>query len=133
MLARILVVEDDRFIREIVATTLSAEGYAVDVTEDGAKAWDYLAQHKPELVVLDLALPYMDGITLCRKLRATPGGATVPVLVVSASSGRAVIQAALEAGADDFLDKPFDLADLAGRVQRLIGVPKPIARAAAEA
>ena len=120
MLERILVVEDDRFIREVVTTALTVEGYVVDVAEDGDQAWRYLSSQKPELIVLDLALPRMDGLTICRNLRAREDSAHTPVLVVSAMTGRSVVQAALDAGANDFLDKPFDLGDLLERVEALI-------------
>ncbi len=121
---RILVVEDDRFIREIVATALTVEGYSVDVAEDGEQAWRYLSSQQPELVVLDIALPVIDGLTICRKLRARDDSGRTPVLVVSALTNRSIVRAALEAGADDFLDKPFDLSDLVGKVQALLGTAR---------
>jgi two-component system response regulator RpaA len=126
MSARVLVVEDDRFIREVVATALGVEGYSVDVAEDGEQAWNYLSRHSPQLVVLDLALPSMDGLTVCRKLRAREALTHTPVLVVSALTGRSTVRAALEAGADAFLDKPFDLADLIAKVQALIAAGQAV-------
>ncbi len=116
---RILVVEDDRLIREVIATTLAGEGYNVDVAVDGAQAWDYLAERQPHLVVLDLALPRLDGLALCRRLRSQPATAKLPVLVVSAMTGSATVQSAFDAGADAFLDKPFDLAEFLEQVRAL--------------
>ncbi len=118
---RVLVVEDDRLIREVIATTLADEGYSVDVVEDGAQAWAYLAERRPHLVVLDLALPRLDGLTLCRRLRSQPATAGLPVLVVSAMTGSATVQSAFDAGADAFLDKPFDLSELLDQVRTLAG------------
>ena len=123
-MARILVVEDDLPIQEIIVSALGYEGYSVDVVEDGAQAWDYLLSHDPDLVVLDLALPRMDGITLCRKLRANPPTRLLPVLVVSASGGESVVRSALDAGASAFLDKPFDLGDLVEQVLNLVRPPR---------
>jgi two-component system, OmpR family, response regulator MprA len=133
MHARILVVEDDRFIREVVAIALRAEGYEVDLAEDGDRGWRYLAERSPSLVILDLALPYVDGLTICRRLRATPRQTHIPVLVVSAVPNDGAARVALDAGADAFLHKPFDLAELVELVRRLIGPPEDSADASARA
>lgn len=124
MTARILVVEDDRFIREVVAIALRADGFAVDVVEDGDRACHYLAERSPALVVLDLALPFIDGFAICRRMRAVPRLARVPVLATSAAPGERTAAAALEAGADAFLHKPFDLGDLIDCVRRLLTVER---------
>jgi two-component system, OmpR family, response regulator MprA len=122
MPARVLVVEDDRFIREVVAIALRADGYEVDVAFDGDLACRYLAVHQPAAIILDLALPYVDGLTICRRLRAAPGTASLPVLATSAAPGDDAARAALAAGANGFLHKPFDLGELIERVGLLIPV-----------
>lgn len=118
--SKILVVEDDCFIREVIETTLTDEGYSVDTAADGMLAWEYLTRSRPDLVVLDLALPRMDGLTICKKMRADQRLRTVPVLIASAMTSRSVIRAAIDAGANGFLDKPFDLCDFVDNVQRLL-------------
>jgi two-component system response regulator MprA len=120
MPARILVVEDDYLIREVLNTALSDEGYTVDVAEDGMSAVDYLAERRPDLVVLDLALPRVDGLRVCEIVREQPSTSDVPVLVVSAMASASVVQAAYRAGANAYLDKPFDLSDFLSNVQSLL-------------
>lgn len=119
MPARVLVVEDDRFIREVVAIALRADGYVVDAVEDGDMACRYLAEKCPSAVVLDLALPYVDGLTICRQLRATPCSAMLPILITSAAPGDDVARTALAAGANAFLHKPFDLGELIDCLHRI--------------
>jgi two-component system response regulator RpaA len=120
MSARILVVEDDTLIREVISTALGDEGYAVDVAEDGAVAVDYLATKTPDLVVLDLALPAMDGFQVCQAIRRQESTAEIPVLVVSAMASTNIVKAAYRAGADAYIDKPFDLTDFLRNVQSLL-------------
>jgi DNA-binding response OmpR family regulator len=120
MHARILVVEDDCFIREVIRTALLEEGYLVDVAEDGAIAVDYLASRTPDLVVLDLALPRVGGLRVCEILRGQTSTANVPVLVVSATAGASAARAAYQVGANVYLDKPFDLAEFLGNVGDLL-------------
>lgn len=117
---RVLVVEDDRFIREVIALVLRAETFDVDVAEDGEIALRYLSERVPSLVILDLALPCVDGLTILRKLRANPLTSRVPVLVASAVPNESVATVALEAGANVFLHKPFDVSDLVRIAHRLV-------------
>lgn len=136
MLARILVVEDDPFIREVIATALGEEGFPVDVVEDGARAWRYLASHRPSMAIVDIALPGMDGLTLCRELRARETDDHLPVIMVSAMTSPSVVKAARDAGADLFLDKPFDLGDLLSYVHELLtpeGLSMPMAEVGVDA
>ena len=116
--ARILVVEDDRALRRVLAFALSAGGYAVEVAENGQHGLTQLAATKPDAVVLDVGLPDIDGIALCRRLRRA--GNRVPVLMVSARDGIEQRIDGLDAGADDYLCKPFDVGELRARLRALL-------------
>lgn len=120
MAARILVVEDDCLIREVLEMALRGEGYTVDTAGDGVSVVEYLSTETPDLVVLDLALPLIDGFQVCQVIRRQSATASVPILVVSALASASAIRAAYRAGADVYLDKPFDLSDLLANVQALL-------------
>src|SRR5215472_11991640 len=116
---RVLIVEDERRLAENIARSLrESASYAVDVALDGEDGL-YMAQTNPyDLVVLDLMLPKVDGLTLLKQLRA--GGADTPVLVLTARDEKESIVALLNAGADDYVAKPFDLGELLARAKALI-------------
>src|SRR5919197_6558543 len=101
----ILVVDDDPPIRRMLERTLAAEGYAVRTAADGGAALAAVERSVPDLVVLDVALPGLDGIAVCRRLRAK--GLAVPVLMLTARDAVGDRVAGLDAGADDYLVKPF--------------------------
>ena len=115
---RILVVEDDLHMASLVARVLRESGYAVDVVGDGVGAVERLLDKEYDLVVLDILLPGLDGFAVCRRLRAD--GAAVPVLMLSARSEIADRIRGLEIGADDYLPKPFEHAELLARVKALL-------------
>jgi two-component system response regulator QseB len=112
---RILLVEDDAMIGAAVEKGLRADGHAVDWARDGKAAETALAAEPYELVLLDLGLPRKDGLAVLKTLRA--GGNRVPVIVVTARDAIADRVAGLDAGADDYLVKPFDLDELAARMR----------------
>lgn len=114
--ARVLVVDDEPNIRRALAISLRARGYLVDTTGDGAGALKSAAELHPDLVVLDLGLPDIDGSEVIRRLR---GWSAVPVLVLSARVGSQDKVLALDAGADDYVTKPFDVAELLARLRAL--------------
>ncbi len=109
---KVLVVEDDALIGEIMATCLSEYGFNVRILQDGQEVWPYLKRNRPNLILLDLALPNEDGLSICRKVRHMPAIAEIPIVIVSAQSQPLTIQAAMEAGANDFIGKPFDIDEL---------------------
>src|SRR6266567_6241289 len=113
----ILVVEDDRDIRDLLADFLKREGFAVEVAEDGAGADRILARTAPDLVVLDLMLPGEDGLSICRRLRAR--GAT-PILMLTAKNDDIDRIVGLELGADDYLGKPFNPRELLARIRAIL-------------
>lgn len=114
----ILVVEDDRAIRDSIDRALRSEGHAVATAHDGADALTQLGTSSPDLIVMDVMMPNVDGLTLCRTLRQR--GDTTPILMVTARHLVGDRVAGLDAGADDYLVKPFDLDELLARVRALL-------------
>jgi DNA-binding response OmpR family regulator len=113
----ILVVEDEGAIAEAVRVRLVSEGYAVRVAGDGPEALRMAADERPDLVVLDLMLPGMDGLEVCRELQRE---SWVPVLMLTARADEADKVAGLSVGADDYMTKPFSLRELAARVRAIL-------------
>jgi len=117
---KILVVEDEADIRELLRYSLTQEGYAVEEAADGAEALDRIERRAPDLVLLDLMLPRMSGLELCRKLRANSETAQMPVIVVTAKSAEVDRILGLEMGADDYVVKPFSPREVVARVKALL-------------
>ncbi len=118
MPTRLLVVDDDRAVRESLRRALTLEGYDVELAEDGADGLARIAGVGPDAVVLDVAMPTVDGIEMCRRLRND--GSTVPVLMLTARESVTDRVAGLDAGADDYLVKPFALEELLARLRALL-------------
>jgi len=112
--ARVLVVDDDSQILRALRTNLSARGYQVQVAVDGEGALETFARHRPDLIVLDLGLPGIDGLEVIRRVREQ---AQTPILVLSAREGEPDKVRALDLGADDYLTKPFGVDELLARVR----------------
>ncbi|HEV3265797.1 MAG TPA: response regulator transcription factor [Acidimicrobiales bacterium] len=121
-MSRILVVEDDERIRLSMRLALEDEGYTVDDVASGEEAVAHFADESPELVLIDLMLPGMDGFETCRALRKQ---STVPVIMVTARSDTHDVVAGLEAGADDYVTKPFVAKELAARIRALLRRSRP--------
>lgn len=118
MKAHILLVDDDRHITEILRRALAYEGYTVDVAWRGDEALHKSLQHPPDLFVLDIMLPGMDGLEVTRRLRE--GGNQAPILMLTAKDSIPDRVAGLDMGADDYLVKPIDLEELLARVRALL-------------
>jgi two-component system response regulator MprA len=116
--ARIVVVDDDEALRSAVRRALRLEGYEVEVARDGADALAHLAGLRADLVVLDVLMPVLDGVTVCRRLRDS--GDRTPVLMLTARDAVSDRVVGLDAGADDYLTKPFALEELLARVRALL-------------
>lgn len=113
-MARILVVEDERDIADFVGRGLTLKGHEVDIARDAEEALALAREHPPEVVVLDLMLPGMDGIEVCRRLRT---GSDVPIIILTARDSVADKVEGLDAGADDYVTKPFAFEELLARVR----------------
>ena len=114
----VLLAEDDVAIAEPLARALSREGYGCQVVTDGAQALDYAQDSKYELLILDLGLPEIDGLEVCRRIRTTRPG--LAVLMLTARTDEVDFVVGLDAGADDYVGKPFRLAELLARVRALL-------------
>ena len=114
MSSRILVVDDDVALAEMIGIVLEGEGYTVSTCPDGAKAVAAFQEHHPDLVLLDVMLPGMDGFEVCAALRAE---SNVPIVMLTARSDTADVVTGLEAGADDYVPKPFKPRELVARVR----------------
>ncbi|QGU06762.1 Response regulator MprA [Corynebacterium occultum] len=115
---KILVVDDEQAVRDSLRRSLSFNGYDVSLAEDGIEAVESIEREQPDLVILDVMMPRMDGLEVCRTLRSS--GYDRPILVLTARDGVSDRVAGLDAGADDYLPKPFALEELLARVRSLM-------------
>jgi two-component system, OmpR family, KDP operon response regulator KdpE len=113
----ILIVDDEPQIRRVMRTTLTAEGYAVIEARDGAEALEKLGSERPDLVLLDMNMPVLDGSQACREIRS---GSEVPIIMLTVRSAEKDKVRALDAGADDYVVKPFSIQELLARVRALL-------------
>jgi two-component system, OmpR family, response regulator MprA len=114
----LLIAEDDRAVRESLARALELEGYRVTVTHNGEEALERIAAERPDALILDVMMPILDGLSLCRRLRSR--GDRTPILILTARTEIPDRVSGLDAGADDYLAKPFALDELLARVRALI-------------
>ena len=115
---RILVVDDDRSVRESLRRSLAFNGYQVELANDGQAALDAVLAQRPDAMVLDVMMPRLDGLEVCRRMRAA--GDALPILVLTARDAVSDRVAGLDAGADDYLPKPFALEELLARMRALL-------------
>jgi two-component system response regulator MprA len=115
---RILVVDDDRAVRESLRRSLAFNGYQVELAGDGQAALASISDERPDAVVLDVMMPRLDGLEVCRRLRGA--GDDLPILVLTARDAVSDRVAGLDAGADDYLPKPFALEELLARLRALL-------------
>ena len=119
---RILVVDDSPANVEILQMRLQAQGYEIKTAADGEEALAAVREHQPDLILLDVMMPKLDGIEVCRRLRADPALPFVPIILVTAKSDSKDVVAGLEAGGDEYLTKPVDQAALVGRVKSMLRI-----------
>ncbi|MFC5804033.1 response regulator transcription factor [Streptomyces formicae] len=115
---RILIVDDEPAVREALQRSLAFEGYATEVAVDGVEALAKVESYAPDLVVLDIQMPRMDGLTAARRIRSA--GSTLPILMLTARDTVGDRVTGLDAGADDYLVKPFELDELFARIRALL-------------
>ncbi|WP_427870652.1 MtrAB system response regulator MtrA [Leucobacter luti] len=121
MSASILVVDDDRALAEMLGMVLQGEGFATETSADGAEALEKFREFRPDLVLLDVMLPGLDGIEVCERIRAESG---VPIIMLTARTDTRDVVRGLEAGADDYVVKPFNPAELIARVRARLREPQ---------
>lgn len=117
---RILIVEDEQSIAELVSEALKRYGFRVENASDGDIGLDMIETTLPDLVILDLMLPGLDGWEICRRMRENEATADIPVMMLTARRDERDVVAGLELGADDYMRKPFSLSELAARVRALL-------------
>jgi len=117
-MARILVVDDEKAITDSIEFALKKAGFETDVLHDGLSAWKHLQTHSPALIVLDIMMPRMDGLELCRRMRA--GEFHIPILFLSSRDDEIDRILGLEMGGDDYLPKPFSMRELIARIRAIL-------------
>lgn len=120
MAAKILIIEDEEDIIDLVSYSLTREGYVVEGLPDGNQLIENVLRIKPDLILLDLMLPGHNGYDLCKQLKQNPATAAIPVLILSAKSEESDVVVGLELGADDFIAKPFSPKILTARVRTIL-------------
>ncbi len=125
VISKILVVDDEQDMLDLIAYNLGRQGYEVETASNGLSALQKVRRHLPDLVVLDLMLGDLDGFSVCEILRQEPASSRLPVLAITAYGGEIPRLNALDSGADDFLPKPFSPAELLRRVKALLGRGEP--------
>ncbi|MBI3986713.1 MAG: response regulator transcription factor [Lentisphaerae bacterium] len=116
----ILIVEDEEDIAELLRHHLAREGYGITVAGHGEEAVKAVSRKKPELILLDLMLPGLDGLEVCRRLKKEPRTASIPIIMVTAKGDEGDVVAGLELGADDYIAKPFSMKVLVARVRAML-------------
>src|SRR5512132_745294 len=119
-MSTILIVDDNASARETLMAMLEGEQYQLELAKDGFQTLQILSRSKPDLILLDVMMPGMDGFEVCRRIRATPQLAEVPIIILTALDDRASLLTGIEAGADDFLSKPVDRYELQARVATIL-------------
>jgi len=118
--ARVLIADDNPDNREIFQTRLATQGYEIVVATDGEEALSFAREYTPDLLLLDVMMPKIDGVDVCRTLRADPSLPFIPIIMITAKSSTQDVITALEAGADEYLTKPVDHAALVARVKSML-------------
>lgn len=125
MAKKILIVEDEQNLVNNLAEKLRAEGYSVLTAFDGEEGWDKIRNDKPELVILDIMLPGLDGLSLCRMVRNEPTTKHIRIIMLTARGAEVDKIIGLESGADDYIVKPFGLGEFLARVRAVMRRPEP--------
>lgn len=119
-MSTILIVDDNASARETLVSMLEGQDYEIELAKDGFQALQILNQLQPDLILLDVMMPGMDGFEVCHRIRATPQLAEVPIIMITALDDRASLVTGIESGADDFLSKPVDRYELQARVRTIL-------------
>lgn len=123
-MVKVLVVDDDPVILELLRLNFEMEGFEVVSACDGRAGFDRAVTEAPDLVISDIMMPNVDGLEMLQQLRADPGTAELPVVLLSAKAQHNEVQRGLDLGADDYVTKPFDPLELLDRVNALLAQPR---------
>lgn len=126
-MAMVLIVDDDPFIARLVRMKVEQLGHTAETAGDGEEGLKAAARVHPDLILLDLMMPRMNGLEMCRRLRATPGGRDVPVVMLTAKAQERDVEAGFAAGATDYLIKPFSPRELQARMNAILSRSSPAA------
>ena len=118
---RIVVADDDPIVTKFLSAIFRDEGFDVSTADDGEKALKVIREAKPDLVILDLVMPYHDGFEICQKIKSAAETANVPVIILSMKEREQDALRAFEVGADDYIRKPFNALELVARARKLMG------------
>lgn len=126
-MATVLIVDDDPFIARLVRMKVEQLGYVVETAGDGEEGLKAAERVHPDLILLDLMMPRMNGLEMCRRLRALPAGRDVPVVMLTAKAQERDVEAGFAAGATDYLIKPFSPRELQARLRSALDRPSRVA------
>ena len=118
---KILIAEDEESLLRLETILLSSKGYSVTAVTDGRSALDSIAADPPDIIILDLMLPDIDGMEICRLVRENPRTSTIPVIMLTAKKSSRDVEAGLRCGADAYITKPFKTAAVIEWIQKLVG------------
>jgi len=119
-MSKILIVDDEQDIVELIAYNLEKEGFSTIKAYDGVSVFNVITTKKPDLLILDLMLPGMNGLDICKKIRANPATADLPIIMLTAKGDELDKIIGLEIGADDYITKPFSVKELVARVRTIL-------------
>jgi len=119
-MAKVLIVDDERANLELMEAMVTQEGYQAILTMDGEKALQMVQESRPDIIMMDVVMPKMNGIEACRKIKTNPMSYAIPVIIVTALNATEEKIKAIQAGADDFISKPFDRQELSARLKSLL-------------
>ncbi len=122
---KVIIVDDDRETRELLKLTLEHEGFEVSQVANGLRLISTLHVDKPDVILLDVNMSWIDGFELCRAVRSNQDFRSIPVVFVSARGSTADVRRGLEAGADDYFTKPVEISKLVRRLNDLVHAPRP--------
>jgi DNA-binding response OmpR family regulator len=119
-MAKVLIVDDEMVNLELAEALITQDGHECILAQDGAEAWEKVQEHRPDIVLMDIVMPKMNGIETCRKIKTHPLSYAVPVVMITALNSSEDKVKSIQAGADDFISKPFDRHELSARLRSLL-------------